>query len=85
MQSTTKSILEELESISDSRDKDQQMYSRASNAVTSIINLMDKLKTEHGQDVALALEKKLFLAIRSKDPSKFTKKLKDIHGSKTNK
>lgn len=81
MQSTTKSILEELEAMSDSRDKNQQIYSRASNAVTSIINLMEKLKVEHGEDVASVLEKKLFLAIRAKDPSKFTKKLKDIHES----
>lgn len=76
MQKKTKSLLEELQSISDTRDISHVIESRASNVIASAINLIEVIHRNYSTEKAEILERKLLNAIRSKDQSKFSKPLR---------
>ncbi len=76
MQKRTRSLLEELNSLGDSRDINHIVESRALNVITSAINLLEMIQRNYPSDKAEILEKKLLNAIRSKDQGKFSKSLR---------
>lgn len=76
MQKKTKSLLEELQSFGDTRDINNIIENRASNIITSAINLIELLQKHYPSDKAELLEKKLLSAIKSKDRDRFTKSLR---------
>ncbi len=78
MRKQTRSILEELTSISVQRDKESLVESRANNVITSAINLMKYIKENYDADTADELERRLLNSIRSQDPAKFTRKVRGI-------
>jgi hypothetical protein len=49
---------------------------RASNIITSAINLIELMQKHYSSDKAELLEKKLLSAIKSKDQDRFTKSLR---------
>lgn len=77
MQKKTRSILEELDSIYTEKqaDKDRRyiIESRASNVIASAIRLMEQIEAAYPPDQAENLQRKLFNAIKAKDPGKFTR------------
>lgn len=73
MQKRTKSLLEELQAYGDTRDINNVMESRASNVIASAINLIELMQKHYSSDKAELLEKKLLSAIKSKDPTRFSK------------
>ncbi len=76
MQKKTKSLLEELQSIGATRDINHVIESRASNIISSAINLIELMKKHYSSDKAELLEKKLLSAIKSKDQARFSKSLR---------
>lgn len=76
MQKKTKSLLEELQSYGDSRDMNHIIETRASNIITSAINLIELMQKQYSSEKAELLEKKLLSAIKSKDQARFTKSLR---------
>ncbi len=76
MQKKTKSLLEELQSFGDTKDMNHIIESRASNIITSAINLIELMQKQYPSDKAELLEKKLLSAIKSKDQARFTKSLR---------
>ena len=76
MQKKTKSLLEELQSFGDTRDMNHIIESRASNIITSAINLIELMQRNFSPEKAELLEKKLLSAIKSKDQARFTKSLR---------
>ena len=76
MQKRTKSLLEELQSFGDTRDMNNIIENRASNIITSAINLIELMQKHYSSDKADLLEKKLLSAIKSKDQDRFTKSLR---------
>jgi hypothetical protein len=76
MQKKTKSLLEELQSFGDTRDMNHIIESRASNIITSAINLIELMQKHYPSEKAELLEKKLLSAIKSKDQARFTKSLR---------
>jgi hypothetical protein len=76
MQKKTKSLLEELQSFGDTRDMNHIIESRASNIITSAINLIELMQKQYSSEKAELLEKKLLSAIKSKDQARFTKTLR---------
>lgn len=78
MRKHTRSILEELTSISVQRDKENLIESRANNVITSAINLMNYIKEHYDAETADELERRLLNSIRSQDPAKFTRKVRSI-------
>ena len=82
MQKKTKSLLEELQSFGDTRDMNNIIENRASNIITSAINLIQLLEKHYPSDKAELLEKKLLSAIKSKAESRFTKSLRKKNETK---
>ena len=76
MQKKTKSLLEELQSIGENRDINHVIESRASNIITSAINLIELMQRNYSPEKAELLEKKLLSAIKGKDQSRFAKTLR---------
>lgn len=77
MQKKTRSILEELDSMYQSRyaeqDRKYVIESRASNVIASAIRLVEQIESTFDQSQAENLVRKLLNAIRDKDPGKFTR------------
>lgn len=82
MQKKTKSLLEELQSFGDTRDMNHIIESRASNIITSAINLIELMQKQYPSEKAELLEKKLLSAIKSKDQDRFTKSLRKKNENK---
>jgi hypothetical protein len=76
MQRKTKSLLEELQSFGDTRDINNIIENRASNIITSAINLIELMQKHYSLDKAEILERKLLSAIKSKDQERFAKTLR---------
>ena len=82
MQKKTKSLLEELQSFGDTRDMNHVIESRASNIITSAINLIELMEKHYPSEKAELLEKKLLSAIKSKDQARFSKSLRKKNENK---
>lgn len=76
MQKKTRSLLEELQSIGNNRDINHIIESRASNIITSAINLIELMQRNYSPEKAELLEKKLLSAIKSRDQKRFAKSLR---------
>jgi hypothetical protein len=76
MKKQTKSLLEELQHLSDNRDINYIIENRASNIIASAIHLIERMETHYPSEKAAVLEKKLLNAIRARDPEKFTRTLR---------
>jgi hypothetical protein len=73
MQKKTRSLLEELQAFGDTRDINNVIESRASNIITSAINLIELMQKHYPSEKAELLEKKLLSAIKGKDQDRFSK------------
>lgn len=76
MKRVTKSLLEELELISRNRDTKYIIENRANNVIASAIHLLEVIERNFTAEQAAVLEKKLFVAIKNRDSSKFSRTLK---------
>jgi len=76
MQRKTKSLLEELEAIGNSRDMAHLIESRGHNIITSAINLLELINKHYTPDQAELLEKKLLSSIKGRDQTRFQKSLR---------
>lgn len=76
MQKKTKSLLEELESISKNRDIGLVIESRAHNIITSAINLLELIGKHYDKDASEILERKMLNAIKGRDQTKFSKSIR---------
>jgi hypothetical protein len=79
MQKQTRSLLEELESISTNRDTSHIIESRAHNIITSAINLLEMINKHYTEEQSQILERKLLGAIKSRDQTRFAKSLRKNH------
>ena len=78
MQKKRRSLLEELETIGANRNIQQMVESRASNVITSAINLIEYINRHYNSDQAELLEKKLLSSIRGRDVTRFSKTIKKV-------
>jgi len=85
MQKKTRSILEELESMHQTRDTHHVVESRARNIITSAINLIETIETNYSESEANDLTRKLLNSIKNKDYQKFSRSLGRIDENKTKK
>jgi len=76
MQLKTKSLLEELDSISTNRDTAHIIESRANNIISSAINLLEMMGHHYTDEQCQVLERKLLGAIKNRDQSRFAKSLR---------
>lgn len=76
MKNKTRSLLEELEHIRENRDTRHIIESRASNVISSAIHLLEVIGRHYSPEQAEILEKKLLIAIKTRDQGKFSRSLK---------
>lgn len=76
MQKRTRSLLEELEIISNNTDIEHIIENRASNVITSAINLIELISKHYDNETSELLERRLLSSIKNKDNRKFTRSLK---------
>jgi len=82
MQKHTRSILEELNNVSFTKDKENVVESRASHILDSAIRLLTYIKENFEPETAYKLEKKFHSAIKNMDASKFSKGVARIKENK---
>tara|TARA_B100000925_G_scaffold288205_1_gene268776 strand:- start:748 stop:999 length:252 start_codon:yes stop_codon:yes gene_type:complete len=78
MQRTTRSLLEELNNFADRKDRSYLLESRANNVIASAIHLVEMIDNHYTADDAADLKKRLFNAIKTSDPRKFTRGIRRI-------
>lgn len=81
MKRATRSLLEELNSISERKNGEAIVEARATHVINSAINLLTLIKENFSPEEAYELERRLINSIRGGDASKFTRgirKLRDI-------
>lgn len=76
MHKKTRSLLEELEAIGNNRDMNHVIESRATNIITSAINLIELIQRHYAKEKAEILERRLLSAIKNKDRDKFAKSIR---------
>lgn len=82
MKKRTKSLLEEINSISPHRDTVSMLESRGSNSINGIINLMEMIEENYDEDMANDLIKRVMLSIKNRDTDRFLRGIKKIRESK---
>lgn len=85
MKKYTKSILQELSSVSIKKDPELFIESRALHTINSAINILEMIKENFSEEVAIDLEKRLINSIKGADPSKFSRGIRKIQEYKRNK
>lgn len=84
MKKRTRSILEELNTVHGSKDKDYLIESSANNIIESSINLLSRIHSIYDVDTASELERRFLNSIKSGDPRKFKRAIHKIIESKKN-
>ena len=82
MRKQTRSILQELNSFSNKKDVELIVESRALHVINGAINILEMVKENFPEEVALDLERRLINSIRGGDPDKFRRGIRKIQESK---
>ena len=82
MKKQTRSILQELNTLSITNDKDRIIESTASNIINSSINVMNLINREYDSATANELERRFLNSIKSGDPKKFKRGIQKVLESK---
>lgn len=82
MKKTTKSLMEELNSIVTKRDNEAVIETRAAHIINGAINLLSMIKENYSLEQANELERRLINSIKSNDPNKFTRGIRKLRDSK---
>jgi len=79
---TTKSLLEELNSIAVKKDNEAVVESRAAHVINSAINLLNIIKESYPPNEAYELERRFINSIKSSDPNKFVRGIRKLRDNK---
>lgn len=82
MKKTTRSLLEELNSISLKKNGEAIIESRAAHVIDSAINLLTLIKENYSPEQAYELERRLINSIKSGDPAKFVRSIRKLRDNK---
>jgi len=78
----TRSLLEELNSISLQKHSEAVVESRATHVIDSAINLLTLIKENFPPEQAYELERRFINSIKAGDPSKFTRGIRKLRDNK---
>ena len=78
MKKQTRSILQELNHLSLTRDNDRLIESTADNIIKSAANLLERISLHYDADTASELERRFINSIKSGDPKKFSRSINKI-------
>jgi hypothetical protein len=74
--------LEELNSISERKNGEAIIESRATHVINSAINLLELIKENYSPEQAYELERRLINSIRTGDGAKFTRSIRRVRDNK---
>jgi hypothetical protein len=78
----TRSLLEELNSISVKKNSEAVIESRATHVIDSAINLLGLIRENFTPEQAYELERRLINSIKGGDPSKFVRSIRRLRDNK---
>lgn len=82
MKRATRSLLEELNSISVQKNSEAVIESRATHVIDSAINLLSLIRENFTPEQAYELERRLINSIKGGDPSKFVRSIRRLRDNK---
>ena len=82
MKRTTRSLLEELNSISERKNSEAVIEARATHVINSAINLLALIKENFDPEEAYELERRLINSIKGGDSSKFTRSIRRLRDNR---
>lgn len=82
MKRNTRSLLEELNAISEKKNGEAIIESRAAHVIDSAINLLNLIRENFSPDQAYELERRMINSIKSGDPSKFVRSIRKLRDNK---
>lgn len=82
MKRTTRSLLEELNSIADKKHSEALIESRATHIIDGAINLLALIKENYPPDQAYELERRLINSIKGSDSGKFIRSIRRLRDNK---
>lgn len=82
MKRSTKSLLEELNTIALKKDNEAVVESRAAHVINSAINLLTMIKENFDPQDAYELERRFINSIRTSDPNKFVRSIRKLRDNK---
>jgi hypothetical protein len=82
LKKVTRSLLEELNSITLKKDNEALIEARATHVIDSAINLLAFIKENFSPDEAYELERRLLNSIKGGDSSKFTRSIRKLRDNK---
>lgn len=85
MKKTTRSLIEELNSIAAKKDKEAILETRAAHIINGAINLLALLKENFSEEQAQELERRFINSIRTSDPNKFSRGIRKFRDLKEDK
>jgi hypothetical protein len=78
----TRSLLEELNSVTLKKDSEAVIESRAAHVINSAINLLTIIKENFPPEQAYELERRFINSIKAADPNKFTRGIRKLRDNK---
>jgi hypothetical protein len=78
----TRSLLEELNSISEKKNGEAVIEARATHVIDSAINLLSLIKENFNPEEAYELERRLINSIKGGDSSKFVRSIRKLRDNK---
>lgn len=82
MKRVTRSLLEELNAISEKKNSEAVIESRATHVINSAINLLSLIKENFPPEQAYELERRFVNSIRGNDPNKFVRSIRRLRDNK---
>lgn len=82
MKRATRSLLEELNSISERKNGEAIVEARATHVINSAINLLNLIKENFDPEQAYELERRMINSIKTGDSNKFTRSIRRLRDSK---
>lgn len=82
MKRTTRSLLEELNTIHSKKNNEALIESRATHVIESAINLLNLIKESFPPDQAYELERRIINSIKGGDSSKFIRSIRKLRDNK---
>ena len=82
MKRATRSLLEELNSITEKKNSEAIIEARATHVIDSAINLLALIKENFSPEDAYELERRLINSIKGGDSAKFTRSIRRLRDNK---
>ena len=82
MKKRTRSLLEDINSLAPKKDKNAILESRGTNAISSIINILEMIEENFDSETAQDLNKRIMLSIKNRDPERFNRGIKKIRSQR---